>query len=420
MALFTNYVEQVESSDSTILYNFYNGISIKYPHILFKNIEEFSSNSDIYDLLNSEQFLSNNFHFKIIDRTLQLILLIHEDCNFRCTYCYEKFEKGAMSKEIAESVLRFIKKEITENREKYDKIQLSWFGGEPLLNLKIIEFLSDEVLKLARQNDLEYYSDITTNGYLLSPRIFQKLLNLKVNNFQITIDGTQVYHDKQRLLKNGHGTYARIIQNLLSIKKNITDDTVIILRTNVGKENYETMDENISNLISLFGDTENILLFFHNIGNWGEKEIEVVKKDIRLELTKRVIERGGHVVPFIWTMGPDNICYAAKENHYVIGSMGLVYKCTVALYDQRNILGRLDKQGNLLIDRKKEKMWTEVELDEECYSCTLLPSCLNNRCPLNRMTSKQTHYCLPTKGQIEEMILVLDKQNLITYEIGAN
>ena len=414
MTLFNNYIEQIESSDNTILYNFYNGVSIKYPHSLFKNIKEFSNNREIYDLLSSEQFLSDNFCLEIVDRTLQLILLVHEDCNFRCTYCYEKFEKGAMSKEIAESIIRFIEKDVTENREKYDKIQLFWFGGEPLLNLKIIEFLSNKILQIAEENDLEYSSDITTNGYLLNSRVFQRLVSLKINSFQITIDGTQEYHDKQRVLKNGQGTYTRIIKNLIDIKKDIPEDTFVILRTNVGKDNYEMMDENILNLISLFGDTENILLSFHNIGNWGEKEVETIERDVRLELTEKVVELGGHAVPFVWSMIPDNICYAAKENHYVIGSTGLVYKCTVALYDQRNILGRLGRNVQLLIDRQKERLWTKIALDEECHSCSLLPSCMNNRCPLKRMDSKQSHYCLPTKNQVRDMILMLEKQ----YEIG--
>lgn len=214
MTLFNNYIEQIESSDNTILYNFYNGVSIKYPHSLFKNIKEFSNNREIYDLLSSEQFYLIIFALKLLIETLQLILLVHEDCNFRCTYCYEKFEKGAMSKEIAESIIRFIEKDVTENREKYDKIQLFWFGGEPLLNLKIIEFLSNKILQIAEENDLEYSSDITTNGYLLNSRVFQRLVSLKINSFQITIDGTQEYHDKQRVLKNGQGTYTRIIKNL--------------------------------------------------------------------------------------------------------------------------------------------------------------------------------------------------------------
>jgi len=66
MTLFNNYIEQIESSDNTILYNFYNGVSIKYPHSLFKNIKEFSNNREIYDLLSSEQFYLIIFALKLL------------------------------------------------------------------------------------------------------------------------------------------------------------------------------------------------------------------------------------------------------------------------------------------------------------------------------------------------------------------
>lgn len=225
MKAFNDYVEQIEENGNTILYNFYNGVSIKYPNSLFETEKEFINNKDIHELLKDEKFLKRDFQLEVEDRTLQLILLVHEDCNFRCTYCYEKFQKGAMSEKVAFNVLNFIRKELENHREDYDKIRLSWFGGEPLLNIKLIEFLGKEVLELAQKYHLEYEADITTNGYLLNTRAFKKLVDIKVTSFQITIDGTKEYHDKQRVLKNGHGTYDRIINNLLKIKNNIPENT---------------------------------------------------------------------------------------------------------------------------------------------------------------------------------------------------
>ncbi|MCU5752994.1 hypothetical protein OBG91_04415 [Lactococcus lactis] len=98
MRKLNQFVKQVENAENIILYNFYNGKSIKYSKDNFPTTESFIANDDIYELLKSEEFLLENFNFKNpyqeLERTLQLILLVHEDCNFRCTYCYEKFEKG--------------------------------------------------------------------------------------------------------------------------------------------------------------------------------------------------------------------------------------------------------------------------------------------------------------------------------------
>ena len=180
MRKLNQFVKQVENAENIILYNFYNGKSIKYSKVNFPTTESFIANDDIYELLKSEEFLLENFNFKNpyqeLERTLQLILLVHEDCNFRCTYCYEKFEKRAMSLETANDIIKYINNEIKNNRSKYDKIQLSWFGGEPLLNLKIIEYISSSVIEIARKNKIEYSADMTTNGYLLNPRVFQKLV----------------------------------------------------------------------------------------------------------------------------------------------------------------------------------------------------------------------------------------------------
>ncbi|WP_228386023.1 MULTISPECIES: radical SAM protein [unclassified Lactococcus] len=366
MVKLNKYVVKIEDGNKVILFNYYNGISIKYSKIDFKDVGSFISQEEVFDLLESENFLD----LKVFDlqkemsRTLQLIVLVHEDCNFRCTYCYEKFERGAMKKETGDSVIRYVSNEIENHKEDYDRIQISWFGGEPLLNLNMIEYMSLKFMDIAKQNNIEYSSDITTNGYLLNKKVFSKLIKFNINTFQITIDGTEDYHDKQRILKNGHGTFNRIINNIQSFKSVIPSETCIIVRTNVGKDNFNDMDRHIDNLIRLFGDSEQIYLSFHNIGNWGQNQTDIIKQDIKIELLNKVIDKGGNSAPILWNMVNESICYASKKNHYVIGSTGCVYKCTVALYNAKNLLGIIDKEGNLRINNKKEELWLQ-DFDEK-------------------------------------------------------
>jgi uncharacterized protein len=54
-----------------------------------------------------------------------------------------------------------------------------------------------------------------------------------------------------------------------------------------------------------------------------------------------------------------NICYAAKGNAYVIRSDGIVMKCTVAVYDPINHIGKIDDDGSLNIDKSKFLWWME-------------------------------------------------------------
>ena len=61
---------------------------------------------------------------------LQLILLPTEQCNFRCTYCYEDFAIGRMTPEVVSGV----KNLIDRRADGLSHLQLSWFGGEPTLD----------------------------------------------------------------------------------------------------------------------------------------------------------------------------------------------------------------------------------------------------------------------------------------------
>ncbi|HVR96858.1 MAG TPA: radical SAM protein [Thermoanaerobaculia bacterium] len=59
---------------------------------------------------------------------LELILMPSEDCNFRCTYCYEDFARGTMIPDVREGIKNLVRKRI----KKLNRLHISWFGGEPL------------------------------------------------------------------------------------------------------------------------------------------------------------------------------------------------------------------------------------------------------------------------------------------------
>ena len=96
---------------------------------------------------------------------LELILLASEDCNFRCEYCYEEFARGTMKPEVRESVKKLVRSRIS----KLSYITVSWFGGEPLYGLPAIEDLAPFFRDMAIEHSLPFHSDMTTNGYLLTP-----------------------------------------------------------------------------------------------------------------------------------------------------------------------------------------------------------------------------------------------------------
>src|SRR6266851_4736219 len=79
---------------------------------------------------------------------LSLILLPTERCNFRCTYCYEKFKQGGMRNEVVQGVKSLLSRRIPT----LHTLNISWFGGEPLLSLPIIEDLSHHIVDSINQD----------------------------------------------------------------------------------------------------------------------------------------------------------------------------------------------------------------------------------------------------------------------------
>ena len=72
-------------------------------------------------------------------------------CNARCYYCFEKGIKyQTMTKEVADAVINFIAGRLNEG----DTLKVEWFGGEPLLNPDIIDYIFTALKKIGKERIL--------------------------------------------------------------------------------------------------------------------------------------------------------------------------------------------------------------------------------------------------------------------------
>ncbi|MGF3227253.1 radical SAM protein [Facklamia sp. P12932] len=105
-----------------------------------KTIKEMSLNVSVEDIGEKEILKTINRVKETENKVLEFTISTHGDCNFRCRYCFEKFKNIKMIEETENSILKFTK-ELFNNNE-IQSFHVSWFGGEPLLGLKIIKNLS--------------------------------------------------------------------------------------------------------------------------------------------------------------------------------------------------------------------------------------------------------------------------------------
>ena len=280
------------------------------------------------------------------NKRLDIILLVTEQCNFRCVYCYEDFKIGKMANNIIEGIKNVIIKRIDE----LQVLNFSFFGGEPLLNKTAVFELSKWSKQFCEIHKVRYSSNITTNGYFLDKKTFEELIQSNVRAFQITLDGEKQTHDKFRPTVNNKSTFDEIYTNMINMAKTNHSFTCKI-RFNIADSNFNSIKSFIENYSSPFANDKRFSFHFHPI--FGMSDIRLTKNEQLKEL-KELAE----VKAFRYNTPSDYpLCYASQANSFVIRADGRVQKCTVALENEINNIGKISKDGHLNINEEKFKKW---------------------------------------------------------------
>jgi len=161
----------------------------------------------------------------LIANISQVTFEVTDACNLNCMYCgygklygnYDKRENKRLSIYAAKTLLLFLQIQWNSslNRSHSKRIHISFYGGEPLLNVPFIE----EIIRFTKNLHLPHHNfsyGITTNGLLLD----KHMDFLAENNFQLSIslDGNED-NNGHRFLHNGKPSFAIIFKNILALKK---------------------------------------------------------------------------------------------------------------------------------------------------------------------------------------------------------
>lgn len=421
--------------DGLILFNSYTGALADFTReeknevMGYLKNQTTSGNSAIREALLENGFLVNEhadekkraeFLHQSMHRTdmLHLILMPTEACNFRCTYCYESFVRGRMTDETVMGVKSLVRERI----KTLNSLHISWFGGEPLLELDLMEELTGVFQEEARKHNVTYSADISTNGYYLNKEVFEKLLAMDVRQFMITIDGIEAVHDKRRFLIGGGKTFQEIMGNL-KVAKESPENFDLSIRVNFDEDNLKETEELTAYLKEYFQGDSRFGLLFRPVGRWGGEHDEdipicshITANEKMWQFTESAINQNLFMSSMIsGMMSPaGSVCYAAKPNAFVIGSNGQLYKCTTALDAEVNHVGTLDADGTLNLDYDKLITWVTSgeETDAVCQNCFYRPACQGNHCPWYRALTGDRP-CPSEKNNIKKVLKLIWKNSLL-------
>lgn len=148
-----------------------------------------------------------------------LTLNIAHTCNLNCQYCFNyggSYGRKAalMDFETAKNSIDFF----LEHSGKNKKLDLGFFGGEPMLNFDVIKSSVEYAIKMGKNARKEFLFGITTNGTILTDEMLEFL-----NHFGffiiVSLDGPPDVNDKLRIYHNGHGSHDIVLRNLKRLSK---------------------------------------------------------------------------------------------------------------------------------------------------------------------------------------------------------
>jgi len=352
-----------------------NGTTLK--NQLYTNGFIIDDNVNELDLLMARHKISCSPGKKI---SYSMQIAITQQCNFRCTYCYEKHTSLILSHEKQNAILNFIEKNIAN----WNSLSITWFGGEPLLEPEIIEYLSKSIIFLCNKYSVKYSSIIVTNGYLLNKKNANILYTCQVKTAQITIDGDKKSHDQRRKLVNGNGSYDKIIANIL----NESNKFDYIIRLNVDDQSTISLE---SLLTILYPINKKVIFSFSQT---NELEGDNIKKSSSLKdysekeikLGKLALGHGFRVMTGAKFPG-ESYCPVYSDNILLIDSNGNITRCVSDTGESEKRMGYIENDGTIITSNPNSQYDFNPFTDDDCKNCNVLPICMGG-CPKYSCTNK--------------------------------
>ena len=305
------------------------------------------------------------------------IILTTTGCNARCFYCFEKGTKPViMTTETASKVVRYI---MAHRGDK--KVKIRWFGGEPLVNVKVIDQICTEL----SEQGVPFSSTMVSNGYLFDADKIQRAKDLwQLRNVQITLDGTaQTYNRVKDYVYQGVNAFERVLENIgLLIAAGIR----VSIRLNVDKHNIKEMTQLVSLLHQRFDSNEHLSVYSHELFGERSPEDNADLFSQRMQLEQQIAAYGYRGKRRLQKDIKLNRCMADNDGSVVIVPDGHLGKCEHFIDSE--FFGHIDSEEH---DKSILRKFKERPVDmEACATCFFYPQCI-------RLVMCEVVMCMPEK-----------------------
>lgn len=334
-------------------------------------------------------------------------LFLTENCNLACDYCFvrEKFN-NSISLETAFEAINFLI--FYSGNQK--NLNLTLFGGEPLLEKEKIYQIIDHCNKIEKESNSKKISiSITTNGILID-ELFLKRIDRRVN-FLLSFDGDEETHDLYRKDKSGRGTFQKVVSKISLLKKY---QGWLGARMTVTPETVQRLFTNVEFLFQ--SGINQFLIGLANDADWPEEALKNYKNQMR-KVGQFYLDKRREKAPIRMTFFEkeknelecsENVwgCGAGR-NTISVTTKGDIYPCSKFVgYEEFDC--QVLKLGTIYtgitdIELRNQMAKMNSESYEVCSSCDEINACRGG-CPAdNYFKNKNLYIPAPSACQLKQI-----------------
>lgn len=352
--------------------------------------------------------MKNENHSNLIQRLYgdkninirNVTLQITDDCCCKCSYCYQ-INKGHkyMSKETAKKIIDLLfdmwyKNDNDFINQNTKGIILEFIGGEPLMNIDIIDFVCTYFMnRCIKENHpwlLTWRASMISNGAFYFDEKVQNFLDKFRGyiDFAVTIDGPKEIHDSCRKYHNGKGNFQDAFSAAMDYKKRY--NSYIGTKVTICKENIK----NLNKIINFFIENDYSYIYANPVfeEKW-DKEYALIyynqlkeMADFLLESNKDIFISLFNENMFVPLPENDNENWCGGTGKMVsFDSNGLAYPCIrymeSSLGNKRKPIvigdynGLYNTEETIIFKNELNSITRRSQSDDECFYCPIAKGC---------------------------------------------
>ncbi|MDZ7743786.1 MAG: radical SAM protein [Bacteroidota bacterium] len=317
--------------------------------------------------------------------------ILTDACNFNCSYCFiehdrrkNHFAERYMSESIALDGLDFFVEQIRKNKGQSDERKaIQFYGGEPLMNFKVLKKLLARIQEYKRSNVLPDDIELTTvtNGSLLTREVVGFLKEHGVG-ITISIDGDE-FSTSNRLDHSGKPVYHRIMKGIENCK---SANAHFALSVTLTEETIDNADRTMNTILKISPDRVgfNLLLAGDHFSNIKEG-YALRASNFVINAFKQLRENGivyeDNFIRKVESFAKSKVCVsdcgAVGGNQVIIQPDGKIGACEGFLGERKYLVSDIYDKGfdPAQIDVYQEWGKRKPLLMEKCQDCIALGIC---------------------------------------------